>query len=76
MPPMLVVKKRMSAIKQHGKGDNVHQKPLNITQFLKNSNLRNFIKSIFDSDLHHGLIKVWVEEGPDTKRDGFITSRG
>jgi hypothetical protein len=26
--------------------------------------------------LHHGLIKVWVEEGPDTKRDGFITSRG
>jgi hypothetical protein len=32
---MLVIKRKMSTIKQLGKGDNVHERPLDMTQFLK-----------------------------------------
>jgi hypothetical protein len=35
MLPMLVVKKKINTIKQHGKGDNVCQTPLGITQLEK-----------------------------------------
>jgi len=55
---MLEIKRRMNTIKQLGKRENVHQKPLDITQLFKNNNLKNVIKSIFDIDLHHGPIKV------------------
>jgi hypothetical protein len=58
MLPMLVVKIRMSTIKQPGKRDNAHERPLNITQLYENNNLRNVIKSIFDINLHHDLIRV------------------
>jgi hypothetical protein len=58
MPPMLVIKRRMNTIKQHGKRDNVRQRPLDITQFFKNNSSRNVIKSIFDVDLHHNPIRV------------------
>jgi hypothetical protein len=53
------VKKRMSTIKQIGKGDNVHQSPPpNITQLYENNYSKNVIKNIFDVNLHHGLIKA------------------
>jgi hypothetical protein len=55
---MLEVERKMSTIKQLGKGDNVHQRPFNITQLSKNSCSRNVIKNVFDVNLHHGLIKV------------------
>jgi hypothetical protein len=55
---MLIIKKRMNIIKQLDKGANVHQRPPGITQFSKNSRSRNVIKSVFDVDLHHRLIKV------------------
>jgi hypothetical protein len=58
MPPMLTVKRRMNAIKQFGKGDNVRQKPPSIAQLSKNNSSRNVIKSVFDINLHHGRIKV------------------
>jgi hypothetical protein len=48
----------MIAIKQPGKGDNAHQRPLNITKLSKNNNSKNGIKSIFNVDMQHGLIKV------------------
>jgi len=73
---MLVVKRKMVTIKQLGKMENVCQRLLGITYFSKNNNLRNVIKSIFYVDLHHNLIKVWVEEGSDAKKDGFIAFRG
>jgi len=55
---MLIIKRKMNAIKQFGKRDNVRQRPLGITQFFKNNSLKIFIKNVFDFDLHHGLIKV------------------
>jgi hypothetical protein len=55
MSPMLVVKRRMNTIKQPKKGDNVHQRPLDITQLSKNNNLKNVIKNV---DLHHNPIMV------------------
>jgi hypothetical protein len=59
---MLVVKKKMSTIKQPNKGDNVRQNPNNITQLFKNNNSKNVIKIVFDVDLHHGPIRVKVEK--------------
>jgi hypothetical protein len=35
MPPMLIVKKKMNTIKQLGKRDNVHQRPLASHNYLK-----------------------------------------
>jgi len=55
---MLIIKRKMSTIKQLGKGDNAHQKPFNITQLFKNKNLKNVIKSVFDVNMHHGPIGV------------------
>jgi hypothetical protein len=55
---MLVVKRKMNAIKQLGKKDNAHQRPFNITQLFKNSRSRNTIKNVFDLNLHHNLIRV------------------
>jgi hypothetical protein len=75
MPLMLVVKRRMGAIKQPSKRDNVSQRPPNITRLLKNNNSRNIIKRVFNVDLHHDLIRVWVE-GLDAKRDGFTSFKG
>jgi hypothetical protein len=66
----------MMNIKQLGKGDNVHQRPPNITQLSKNNNSRNVIKSVFNVDLHHSLIKVYVKEGSYAKKDGLTTSKG
>ncbi len=76
MPLMLVVNRRVSTIKQFGKGENIHQRPPDITQLSKNSSSRNFIKNIFNVNLHHGPIRVSVEEGSYVKRDGLISSRG
>jgi hypothetical protein len=73
---MLVIKRRMNAIKQPSKRDNVHQRSPGITQFSKNYNSKNIIKSVFDVDLNHGLIKVLVEEGSNAKKDGLKTSKG
>jgi hypothetical protein len=73
---MLAIKRKMSTIKQLGKGDNVHQRPPGITQLSKNSDLKNVIKSVFNVDLHHGPIRVQVKEGLDAKKEGFIASRG
>jgi len=58
MLPMLVVKRIMNTIKQFGKGDNVHQKTPDISQFLKNNNSINVIKSVFNVNLHHDPFKV------------------
>jgi hypothetical protein len=55
---MLVVKRKMNTIKQLDKEDNACQRPLTITQCLKNKSLKNAIESIFNVDLHHGPIKV------------------
>jgi hypothetical protein len=44
--------------KQFGKRDNVHQRPLGITQFFENIYLKNTIKSVFDVNLHHGQIRM------------------
>jgi hypothetical protein len=52
MLPMLEIKRRMSTIKQPGKGDNARQRPPSITQFFKNNSSRNTIENIFDIDLH------------------------
>jgi hypothetical protein len=76
MSPMLVVKRRMSIIKQLGKRDNARQSPRNITQLSKNNNFKNVIKSVFYINFHHGPIKVKVEEGSDVQKDGFIASKG
>jgi hypothetical protein len=65
---MLEIKRRMNTIKQLGKRENVHQKPLDITQLFKNNNLKNVIKSIFDINMHHNPIKVWVKDGFDAKK--------
>jgi hypothetical protein len=73
---MLVVKRRMCIIKQLGKGDNVHQSPPSITQLFQNSSSKNVIKSIFNVNLHHSLIKVQVKEGLNAKRNGFTTFKG
>jgi hypothetical protein len=54
---MLVVKKKMSTIKQPGKGDNARQSPDNITQLSKNNNSKNVIKIVFYVNLHHGPIR-------------------
>jgi hypothetical protein len=48
----------MNTIKQPLKRDNACQKPLGITQFFKNGNLRNDIKNVFGINLHHSPIKV------------------
>jgi hypothetical protein len=53
---MLIVKKKMSVIKQLGKGDNARERPPIITQLFKNNNLKNIIKNVFNVDLHHSLI--------------------
>jgi hypothetical protein len=58
MPPMLVIKRRMNTIKQPSKGDNDHQRPLDITQLFKNNNSKNIIKNVFNINLHHNPIKV------------------
>jgi hypothetical protein len=58
MLPMLVIKRKMNAIKQLNKKDNVHQRPLDITQFFKNNNSKNVIKGIFNVDLQHDPLKV------------------
>jgi hypothetical protein len=55
---MVIVKRRINTIKQSGKGDNVHQKPLGITQLFKSNSSKNTIKNVFDVDLHHSPIKV------------------
>jgi hypothetical protein len=55
--PMLILKRRMSTIKQHDKGDNVYQRSSSTLKLFKNSSLRNVIKNIFNIDLHHNLIK-------------------
>jgi hypothetical protein len=58
MLSMLEVERKMSAIKQLGKWDNVRQRPFNITQFFENNYSKKTIKIIFNVDLHHGPIKV------------------
>jgi hypothetical protein len=58
MPPMPVVKRRMSTIKQHGKGDNVWQKPFDITQLFKNNNLKMLLKAFSTSTSIMTQIKV------------------
>jgi hypothetical protein len=58
MLPLLVMKKKMNTIKQHGKGDNAHQRSFRILKFFKNNNLKNAIKNIFNVNLHHDPIKV------------------
>ncbi len=58
MLPMLVVKRKMNTIKQFGKGDNVRQRTPDISQFKKNNNSINAIKSVFNVDLHHDPYKV------------------
>jgi len=55
---MLEVERKMSAIKQLGKWDNVRQRPFNVTQFFENNYSKKIIKIIFNVDLHHGPIKV------------------
>jgi hypothetical protein len=73
---MLVIRRKMSTIKQLGKRDNVHQRPPNITQLSKNSDSKNIIKSVFNVDLHHGPIRVQIKEGSNAKKDGLIAPRG
>jgi hypothetical protein len=58
MLPVLEVKKSMNTIKQFGKGDYVHQRPLGITQLFKNNSSINVIKGVFYIDLHHCPIRV------------------
>jgi hypothetical protein len=65
----------MSTIKQHGNGDNAHQRTYNISQLFKNSNSKNIIKIVFDIYLHHNPINVYVKEVFDVKKDGFIASK-
>jgi predicted transcriptional regulator len=71
-----VVKRRMNIIKQHGKRKNVHQRPPNILQLSKNNKSKNIIKIIFNVNLNHNLIRVYVKESFDAKRDGLTTSKG
>ncbi len=46
MPPILEIKKKTNTIKQHGEGDNVHQRPLDIKQLFENTYSRNYINLI------------------------------
>jgi hypothetical protein len=62
---MLIVKKKMSTIKQLGKGDKVRQVPFDITQLSKNSSSRNVIKNIFDINLHHEIAPEVVGQWND-----------
>jgi len=57
MSPILVIKRKMNTIKQLGKGTMFTKGPDN-TQVFKNSNSTNFIKGVFDIDLHHNPIRV------------------
>jgi len=43
MSSMLVINIIMNTIKQHSKGNNVHQRPFDITQFIKNRDYGNII---------------------------------
>jgi hypothetical protein len=45
MPPMLEVERRMNTIKQLSKGDNDHQRLLDITQPFENNCSKNTIKT-------------------------------
>ncbi len=74
MSPMLVVKKKMSTIKQPGKGDNARQSPDNITQLSKNNNSKKLLKSFFMSIYITAQLRV--EKGLDAKRDDLTTSKG
>jgi len=55
-------------IKQLDKRDNACQRLSDITKLFLNNNSRNVIKNIFNLDLHHDPIKVYVGEGLDAKR--------
>jgi hypothetical protein len=37
---------------------------------------KTLLKTFFDINLHHGLIKVQVKKGSNIKRDGFIALKG
>jgi hypothetical protein len=76
MSPMLIIIIKKSTIKQLGKRDNARQRPHDITQFSKNIDSKHVIISIFNIDRHHDLIKVWIKEGSNAKKDGLITSKG
>ncbi len=55
---MLEIERKMNTIKQIRKGDNAHQRPPDITQLSKNRCSRNFIKNVFDVNLHNDPIRV------------------
>jgi hypothetical protein len=55
-------------IKHIDKRDNACQSLSDITELFLNNNSRNVIKNIFNLDLHHDPIKVYVGEGLDAKR--------
>jgi hypothetical protein len=57
MLPILVVKRKMSIIKQFGKGDNAHQRSLASRSSLKKQFKKRY-QSIFIINLHHDSIKV------------------
>jgi hypothetical protein len=68
MPPMLIVNRRVNTIKQLGKGENVHQRSLDITQLSKNSSSKNVIKNVFDvNPFGHLKHKLGPKERPGVK---------
>jgi len=58
MLPMLEIKRKMNIIKQPDKRDNAHDRSLDILEFSKKQIKINDIKSVFDVNLHHGLIRL------------------
>jgi len=55
---MLEIKRKMNIIKQPDKRDNAHDRSLDILEFSKKQIKINDIKSVFDVNLHHGLIRL------------------
>jgi hypothetical protein len=65
---MLEIERKMNAIKQLGKWDNVRQRPFNITQLSKNNYSKKTIKIIFGVDLHHAQSRCSLKRAQMPKR--------
>jgi hypothetical protein len=65
---MLIVKRKMNIVKQLDKKDNARQRPLGVTQLLKNNSLKNILKSDFGVDVHHNPTRVWSRRTQMQKR--------
>jgi len=71
---MIDVQKNMNAIKKMSKGKKLKQLVPHCLKFLKDRNMQNGVESICNIYLKHHLIKMGIQNGPNTMDHGLTTS--